>query len=119
MTVKIARHPILDREEISELIDDLPERELHSVRRYLQFLHYLDDPDTLDRVEARAVSEDLKAWGKPKNQSAAQPATTDELKNLLAGIEDYRLPPASWFIRFTHATSAHTSKEPPQKGQDQ
>ena len=47
MTTVIPREPKLSREEISELIDSLPERELHSVKRYLQFMHYLDDPATL------------------------------------------------------------------------
>ena len=105
----ITREPILTREEIGELIDNLPESELHSVKRYLQFMHYLDDPETLGRVETQAVAEGLKPIGKPKKKRAVAPVTADELKELLGGIEEYRLTPAGWFIRFTHATSGKSS----------
>ena len=109
MTDVISREPILTREEIRDLIDSLPESELHSVKRYLQFMNYLDDPETLSRVESQAVAECLKPWGKQEKETATDPVTTDELKKLLEGIEDYRLTPASWFIRFTHATSDESS----------
>ncbi len=110
MTTVITREPILTREEISDLIDSLPESELHSVKRYLQFLHYLDDPETLGRVEAQAIEEDLKPRGKPdKDSGAVAPVTLEDLKKLLDSVEDYRLAPASWFIRFTHATSRESS----------
>ena len=119
MITRIDRDPILGREEIADLIDDLPDSELHSVKRYLQFMGYLDDPETLVKVEALAILDGLKPRGRPDKMPGATPVDRDELKNLLAGIEDYRLPPASWFIRFTHATSADTSKELAQKGQPQ
>ena len=109
MTTVIPREPKLSREEISELIDSLPERELHSVKRYLQFMHYLDDPATLGRVEAQAIAEGLKRRGKPKKKHAVTPVTVDELKKLLEGIEDYRLIPAGWFIRFSHYTNDESS----------
>ena len=110
MTTVITREPKLTREEIGDLIDSLPESELHSVKRYLQFMRYLDDPATLGRVEAQAIAEGLKPRGKPKTRHADPPVTTDELKELLEGIEDYRLVPAGWFIRFTHATSGKSSR---------
>ena len=127
MTTVITREPKLSREEISELIDSLPERELHSVKRYLQFMHYLDDPETLGRIEAQAVAEGLKPWGKPKKETAADPVTQEELKGLFRGLEDYRLIPAGWFIRFTQATSGEsseragetTTKTLTEKGKDQ
>ena len=72
-------------------------------------MHYLDDPAILGRVEAQAIAEDLKPWGKSKKKHATAPVTTDELKELLEGIEDYRLAPAGWFVRFTHATSGKSS----------
>ena len=102
--MKIDRQPILSIEEIGELIDSLPESELHSVKRYLQFMGYLDDVETLTRVEAQAILDGFKPRMAPREDANAAPVTTDELKKLLAGIEDYRLEPAGWFIRFTHAT---------------
>ncbi len=106
MTTVTTRDPILAREEISDLIDSLPESELHSVKRYLQFLHYLDDPETLGRVEAQAVKEDLDPRGKPdRNAAAVSPVTPEEIKRLLDIVEDYRLKPAGWFIQFTHSTN--------------
>ena len=109
MATIVPREPVLTKEVISELIDSLPETELHSVKRYLQFMHYLDDPETLGRVEAQAIAEGLRPRGKPKEKHAAAPVTTDELKELLEDIEDYRIAPAGWFIRFTHATRGKSS----------
>ena len=108
MTTVVTRNPILTREEISDLIDSLPETELHSVKRYLQFMHYLDDPETLGRIEAQAVAEGLKPRGKSNKKPDTVSVTPDELKKLLEGVEDYRLAPTSWFIRFTHATSVES-----------
>ncbi len=106
----ITREPILTREEIGDLIDSLPETELHSVKRYLQFMHYLDDPETLGRVEAQAIAEGLKPRGKPKKKSDIAHVTSDDAKKLLEGIEDYRLIPAGWFIRFSHSKDDNPAK---------
>lgn len=103
VTTVITREPILTREEICDLIDGLPETELHSVKRYLQFMHYLDDPETLGRVEAQAIAEGLKPRGKPQKKPDMAPVTSDDLKKLLESVEDYRLIPAGWFIRFSHS----------------
>lgn len=47
------------RLRLKELIDELPEGDLHAVKRYIQFLHYLDDPVAVSLVEAPLDDEPL------------------------------------------------------------
>ena len=42
----------VSRQELKDLIDDLPGHELHAVKRYVQFLRYVDDPLGLTLAEA-------------------------------------------------------------------
>ena len=44
------------KQELKDLIDDLPGQELHAVKRYVQFLRYADDP--LGRTLADAPLDD-------------------------------------------------------------
>ena len=47
------------RLRLKELIDELPEGDLHAVKRYIQFLHYLDDPFAVSMAEAPLDDEPL------------------------------------------------------------
>ena len=47
------------RLRLKELIDELPEGDLHAVKRYIQFLHYLDDPVAVSLAEAPLDDEPL------------------------------------------------------------
>ena len=64
------------KQELKDLIDDLPGRELHALKRYVQFLRYADDP--LGRTLAEApwddepvTQEDLEAIEESNRDIAA------------------------------------------------
>ena len=47
------------RQNLKELIDDLPDRDLYAVKRYIQFLNYVDDPVAMSMAEAPLDDEPL------------------------------------------------------------
>ena len=47
------------RQNLKDLIDGLPERDLYAVKRYIQFLHYVDDPVAMSLAEAPLDDEPL------------------------------------------------------------
>ena len=60
------------RLKLKELIDILPEGDLRAVKRYVQFLHYLDDP--VERLLANAPLDDEEVT----EEDLAAFAETDE-----------------------------------------
>ena len=63
------------RQDLKELIDALPDRDLYAVKRYIQFLNYLDDPVAMSMAEAPLDYE---------------PLTDDEIAALSEGKEDVK-----------------------------
>lgn len=64
------------RIKLKELIDVLPEGDLYAVKRYVQFLHYLDDPVAVSLAEAPLddeplTDEDIAAIKEAKEDMAA------------------------------------------------
>ncbi len=64
------------RLKLKELIDVLPEGDLYAVKRYVQFLHYLDDPVAVSLAEAPLddeplTDEDIAAMKEAKADKAA------------------------------------------------
>ena len=47
------------RQNLKELIDDLPDRDLYAVKRYIQFLNYVDDPVAMSMAEVPPDDEAL------------------------------------------------------------
>ena len=47
------------RQDLKELVDALPDRDLYAVKRYIQFLNYLDDPVAMSMAEAPLDDEPL------------------------------------------------------------
>ena len=77
------------REELKSLVDDLTETELRSVRRYIQFLHFLDDPVALSLARAPAddepITEEDRDAIEESNQdlAAGRVVTLEQLKREL------------------------------------
>ena len=63
------------RQNLKELIDDLPDRDLYAVKRYIQFLNYVDAPVAMSMAEAPPDDE---------------PLTDDEIAALSEGKEDVK-----------------------------
>jgi len=47
------------RQNLKDMIDGLPERDLYAVKRYIQFLRYVDDPVAMSLAEAPLDDEPL------------------------------------------------------------
>ena len=54
---------IVSRQELKDLIDGMHEDELPAIKRYLQFLRYLDDPVARSLADAPLDDEDNAAEG--------------------------------------------------------
>ena len=48
----------VNRQELKDLIDNMRDHELPAIKRYLQFLRYLDDPVARSLAEASVDDED-------------------------------------------------------------
>ena len=62
-----APHESVDRQELKDLIDSMRDHELPAIKRYLQFLRYLDDPVVRSLADApiddeEATEEDFAAF---------------------------------------------------------
>ena len=53
-----APHESVNRQELKDLIDSMRDHELPAIKRYLQFLRYLDDPVARSLAEAPVDDED-------------------------------------------------------------
>ena len=53
-----APHESVNRQELKDLIDGMRDYELPAIKRYLQFLRYLDDPVARSLAEAPVDDED-------------------------------------------------------------
>ena len=62
-----APHESVDRQELKDLIDSMRDHELPAIKRYLQFLRYLDDPVARSIADApiddeKTTEEDIAAF---------------------------------------------------------
>ena len=53
-----APHESVNKQELKDLIDSIRDHELPAIKRYLQFLSYLDDPVARSLAEAPVDDED-------------------------------------------------------------
>ena len=89
MTIKRKSKATVLREDIHQLVDELPNKELHGVKRFLAYLRILGDPLTQKWLEAPYDDEPLtkedelaidEAW---EDVSSSQVLTMEQLKDEL------------------------------------
>lgn len=75
------------REEIKRLIDVLPDQELHAVRRYLQFLRFMNDPPFIPADHF--LMNDPVARNLASAPADDEPLTKDDLEAIAESDDDF------------------------------
>ena len=75
------------REDIKRLIDVLPDQELHAVRRYLQFLRFMNDPPFMPADQF--LMNDPVARNLAAAPADDEPLTKDDLEAIAESDDDY------------------------------